>query len=311
MLPYFPLLKDKYEMAMDVRGGVMSLIEVEEDKFAAQVAMKQEIVASDALYYMQCPADAEALAWEALEILLPDMAEHLAQYFALERQGGAWTWTNRLLGTMDTFQFGEADTLPCSPLAWIGRQIQEDLILMRAGAEGEAILCAGLLCFGAGWCLEDKMRRPFLQIHDPVPGFREHIGTPADLLMRRLKPHRSVGRLNWSITSTDQLNLAPCLAAQWQMSRYGMTPDNVGRRVCFRVERQTLTRLPRTGGTLFTIRTYVNTLDEVIADPAHLHRLASVLRDYPDALKEYKGMTPYFDTLMAYLDARLGIISNG
>lgn len=308
MLPYFPLLKDEYEMAMDVRGGVTSLIEVEEDKFVAQVALKQEIIALDASYYVQCPADAEAMAWEALEILLPDMAEHLAQYFALEQRGETWTWTNRLLGTIDTFRFGSADALPCSPLEWIGRQIQEDLILMRAGERGAAILCAGLLCFGAGWCLEDKRNLPFLQIHDPVPGFREQIGTPADLLMRRLKPHRFVGRLNWSIISTDQLNLAPRLAAQWQTSRYGMTPENVGQRVCFRVERQTLTRLPRTGGTLFTIHTYVNTLDEVIADPEHLHRLANVLREYPDALKAYKGMTPYFDILMAYLDARLAAL---
>ncbi len=307
MLSYFPLLHDRYEMAMDVRGGVTSLIEVEKDKFAAQVALKHEIIASDASYYVQYPVDTEALAWEALEVLLPNMAERLSQYFTLERRGDAWTWTNQMSGTTHTFQFGNADTLPCSPLEWIGRQIQEDLILMRASEDGAATLCAGLLCFGAGWCLEDKMRRPFLQIHDPVPGFHEQIGTPADLLLRRLKPYRSAGRLNWSITSTDQLDLAPRLAAQWQMSRYGMTPQDVGRRVCFRVERQTLTRLPRTEGTLFTIHTYVNTLDEVVADEARLRRLTNVLHGYPNALKEYKGMTPYFNTMMAYLDARLDI----
>ena len=304
MIPYFPLLHDQFEMAMDVRGGVTSLVEVEPEKFAAQVALRAEIIASDAPYHVQCPDDTDAMAWEALEILLPNMAEHLGQHFTLERRDDVWTWTNRLLSTREEFKFADTDTLPCSPLEWVGRQVQEDLILMRAKEDSEAILCAGLLCFGAGWCLDDKIGRPFLQIHDPVPGFRAQVGTPADLLLRRLKPHRPVGRLNWSITSTDQLNLAPRLAAQWHKTRYGIAPADVGQRVRFRVERQTLTRLTRAQGTLFTIHTYVNTLDEVTDDPARLRRLASVLREYPDALKEYKGMTPYYDALMAYLDVR-------
>jgi hypothetical protein len=127
--------------------------------------------------------------------------------------------------------------------------------------------------------------------------------------MRRLKVERPVSRLNWSITSTDQLNLAPALAAEWHPSRYAITPENAGERVFFRIEFQTLTRLPQTGGILFTIHTYVTPLSEVVEDPASLRRLTAVMRDFPETMKDYKGMHPYYPALMRYLETRLAGVS--
>ena len=311
MLPYFPLTGDTYQLTMDAQAGVASLIEVEADKYPAELALKSEILASRPSYYMQCPPETEPLAWEMLELLLPDMAANLPQHFALQRDGNRWTWTNHLLNTTTTFILGDPSTLPLPPLDWMGRQVQEDLILMREGADGEAICAGGHLCFGSAWCLEDKIGMSFLNIHEDVPGFRSQVGTPSDLLMRRLKPNRSVARLNWSVTCNDQLNLAPILASDWHKNRYGITLDNAANRFFFRVERQTLTRLPQTRGILFTIHTYLNPLEDVICDPARLRRLAAVLHDYPAALITYKGMTPYFDTLLAYLDMRLMDLTPG
>lgn len=311
MIPYFPLTSDDYEMSMNARPGVTSLIEVEPERYDEQIGMKQEILASDLNYYFKCPPEASPMAWEALEILLPDMAANLPHYFALEIEGSRWKWTNALLGTSHLFVLGDLSTLPLPPLDWLGRQVQEDLILMSEGADGETFCCAGHLCFGSAWCLDEKMGQSFLQIHDIVPEFRERIGVPSDLLMRRLKPNRAVGRLNWGVTSANTLNLAPALAAQWHQSRQGITEGNVAERLFFRVERQTLTRLPRTRGVLFTIHTYVHPLHEVIADPDRLRRLTAVMRHYPTAMKEYKGMTAYFEVMLAFLEERLAALNSG
>ena len=311
MIPYFPLTRDEYEMPMNAQAGVPALIEVEEDRYAAQLTLKDAILASDPNYYFQCPPEAVPLAWESLEIVLADMAANLPQHFALKTRGERWTWTNRLLGTTTEFTLGDSASLPLSPLDWLGRQVQEDLILMAEGADGETFCVGGHLCFGSAWSLGEKRGESFLQIHDPVPEFRERIGTPSDLLMRRLKPGRPVARANWSVTSTDRLNLAPALAHEWHPSRDGITTENAGERVFFRVEYQTLTRLPRTRGILFTIHTYINPLSEVISDPARLRRLTAVLRGYPDALKFYKGMTPYFDTLLTFLETRVAALKDG
>ena len=223
----------------------------------------------------------------------------------LSKCGTDWTFKNALLETETTFTLFDAKALPLPPLDWMGRQVQEDLILMRENETGDSICVAGQLCFGSAWSLEEKLGKSFLSIHDPVPEFRERIGAPSDLLMRRLKPERPVSRLNWSVTSASHLNLAPKLKHEWSRSREGITPENVGARIFFRVERQTLTRLPRTQGILFTIHTYITPLAEVISDAARLKRLTSVLRDYPESMKLYKGMIPYFDTLLEYLEFQM------
>jgi hypothetical protein len=305
MLPYFPLTSDRYEMPMNARAEAGALIEVEPAKYSEEIALKQQIIASDPRYYVKCQPDVQPLAWEAIELLLPDMAKHYPAEFELEVQGDRWTWTNRLLNMTTTFVLGADASLPSPPLYWLGLQVQEDLILMAEREDGDAVCVAGHLCFGSVWCLDDKIGRNFLQVHDPVPEFRERIGAPSDQLMRRLKPGRPVSRANWTLAGTAQLNLAPALAAEWRAASGGITPENVAERVFFRVERQTLTRLPRTRGILFTIHTYLNPLGEVVAEPARLRRLASVLSDYPEAAKDYKGMRPFFDTVIAYLANRL------
>jgi hypothetical protein len=304
MMYAFPFESDRFEMAMDARAGVSSLIEVEPDKYHAQIALKQDILASDPNAYYICPPNAEPLAWEALELLLPDMARNLPDYFGLDTQGRRWTWTNRLLGRTTTFDLDEPATLPTAPLDWLGRQVQEDLILMAAGDTGESVCVGGHLCFSSGWSLGDQIGRTFGQIHGEVPHFAERLGRPADLLMRRLKPNRPVERLNWTVHATDQLNLTPMRAEEWRRSRAEVTPGNAGDRCFLRLERQTLSRLPRTGGVLFTIHTYLHPMSEVAAEPGRARRLAAVLRDMPAATRAYKGLTSYIDPLLAYLDAR-------
>lgn len=302
MLYAFPFDNDRYEMAMNARAGVGALIEVEPDRYAAQLALKRDILASDEAYYFQCPPTAEPLAWEALEILLPHMAKTLPQFFSLNAMNPRWVWRNKLTDETTRFTPGVTDSLPRSPLDWLGRQVQEDLIFMAPGSEGGTVCVAGHLCFASGWSLGDKLGRTFSQVHAEVPEFAERLGRPADLLMGRLKAGRPVERLNWTIHATDQLNLAPVLAHEWTRSRHEVTPKNAGTQCVLRLERQTLTRLPRTVGTLFTIHTYVHPMAEVAVDPARARRMAAILRDMPEATRRYKGLTPYINPLLSYLD---------
>ena len=300
----FPLNSDRFEMAMDARAGVHSLIEVDTAEYRKQIALKRDILASDPAYYFQCPPGAEPLAWEALETLLPDMARALPQHFALETRGRRWTWTNRLLGRTTAFGPDAPASLPRPPLDWLGRQVQEDLILLADNGAGESVCVGGHLCFSSGWSLGDQIGRTFAQVHAEVPQFSERLGRPTDLLMQRLKPGRPAGRVNWTVHATDRLNLAPSLASEWQQGRAEVTSTNAGDRCVLRLERQTLSRLPRTGGVLFTIHTRLHPMADVSADPARARRLAAVLRDMPPATRAYKGMTAYIDALLAYLDTR-------
>jgi uncharacterized cupin superfamily protein len=303
MLRYFPFEHDEYDMPMNARAGVGTLIEVEESEYARQLALKTSIIESHLDYYFRCPDDYLPLAWECIELVLPNMAEHHPSSFRLIIDGDNWTWTNSLLSTATSFTMGDLSSLPLHPLDWLGRQVQEDLILMAETDDGNTVCVGGQLCFPAGWCLDDKLGKNFLHIHEEVPQFIERIGRPADLMMRRLKPGRPTGRLNWTIGTKNELNLAPRLSHEWVTSRRGITSENAGDRCFLRIERQTFSRLPVTRGILFTIHTYINSVSEVVEDEQRLNRFTAVIKGIPRATREYKGMAAYADDLIDYLES--------
>lgn len=70
----------------------------------------------------------------------------------------------------------------------------------------------------------------------------------------------------------------------------------------FRSERQSLRRLPRTGGVVFTIRTYFVPVMEIAKEPYVPGRLASAVRSWGDDVARYKGRERYQDVLLEYLD---------
>ena len=289
---------------MDASALMGLLLDIEPDHFAAPAALKAAILKSDVPYYCLCPPDAEGLAWEALELLLVGAARDWPQFFALDWAASMWTWTHKLFGETTRFRPGEGGTLPLPPLEWLGRQFQEDLVLMAAGDGGEPVCAAGTLCFGSGWCLGDKIGKPFLAAHAEVPGFEGLAGRASDLLLRRLKPCRPVARWNWTLPATGRLNLAPALASEWGGAGGIVTPENAGDRCFLRAERQTLSRLPRTGGILFMIHTYLTPLSQAVADPKDRRALLAHVHSLPPAMIAYRGMTEYADALMDYLEQK-------
>jgi len=72
----------------------------------------------------------------------------------------------------------------------------------------------------------------------------------------------------------------------------------------FRSERQTLRRLPRSGGVVFTIRTYFHPITEICDEPYVPGRLASAVRSWGPDVSKYKGKEMYGDVLLEYLDKR-------
>jgi hypothetical protein len=197
---------------------------------------------------------------------------------------------------------GDSASLPLPPLDWVGRQMQEDLLILSGNAEDGMPLVAGQLCFPNGWCLDDKMGKSFLGIHHEVPLFAHHLGRSSSLLLERLKPERPVWRINWSLKATPRLNLIPRFFAEERQAH--LTPANIGACCFLRLERQTLSRLPRTGCILFTIHTYQAPLDAVVESADVARRIAGVVRTVPEEMLLYKGIASFLDPLLTYLAAK-------
>jgi hypothetical protein len=185
------------------------------------------------------------------------------------------------------------------PLAEICGWAAEDFCLIRPGPEGP-LLIAAILCFPSRWRLSDKIGRPLIAIHKPVPTYAETLGRPVDRFMGSLKPGRLAVRYNWSVHEDPTL---------FQPSGHGrgeydpsIKPENAGESLWLRVERQTFRRLPESGVVVFGIRTHVTPLAEIVAVPGEASRLAAAVRGVPVEMERYKSLMPFRAALLDYLD---------
>lgn len=215
--------------------------------------------------------------------LLAEMPEYYQQ--ALPGSEGAQREVSEVLG------------LPGQTFTEIGAAHAEDFLILRAGGDQELI--AGHLCFANGWCLDEKIGRPLLDIHAPVPGYAEKLGAPTRNLLERLKPGRPVGRLNWSMKPTNRLDLSSRWNDWLRSVICDVTPQNAGERCFLRVERQTLIALPESACVLFTIHTYQQALVTLATEQKAL--LQGVLETIPPEMADYKGLTPVLGSTLRWL----------
>jgi heme-dependent oxidative N-demethylase alpha subunit-like protein len=183
------------------------------------------------------------------------------------------------------------------PLELVGRAVPEDVCVHLPGSDGRLILVAGCVCFPNKWLLADKIGKPVVAIHEPVPGYEPQIGVPVDRLMERMAPDRLMVRANWGITDGGEL-FAP---TPWHLE--APEPSGLAERFWLRIERQTVRSLPLTGAVIFTIRTLHAPLAILRTDREAAVLLARALRELPHQLADYKlGGTAVRDAVLDWLD---------
>lgn len=176
----------------------------------------------------------------------------------------------------------------------LGRLVQEDLLLLVAGDEGEEHrLVAGALCFPSRWRLQDKLGKPLTPIHAPVPDYAEALAKRVNRVFAALHAERPVQRLNWSVIETPELHLLAEESAREKKERDLSGPFYL------RVERQTLRRLPETGATVFGVKTYVTPLADLPQEArAELRRRIAAMTAAEAA---YKGGERWREAALARL----------
>ena len=183
------------------------------------------------------------------------------------------------------------------PLLTASQLVQDDLVLMRKGETGWR-LAAACLCFPSSWRLRDKFGKPMHEVHGPVPGYGA--GTRNNDLINRMFDNLQVPviRWNWSLYGDDVLYHPESGNID---RRFG--DGTIADRVFFRLERQTLRKLPG-GDILFTIRIMIDPMEAMeshLEGPQLARALIDQLQDLsPDEL-DYKGYTAERDRLIARL----------
>lgn len=265
---YFPLTSDQFHHDFGVRAlpPEQSVIEATE-LYDEQIQLRRQQLQRDRDAYFRAddtclPAQQEALQW------IVDQADFLELPLGGDEP----------------------------PLLAAGRHVQEDLVLMRDDFASGYPIVAGVVCFPSGWCIADKMDKNVWDVHQPVPEFARLAATKTVKLLRGLKPLRPVWRMNWGVRSSAELDQSPQRLAQ--LNPAAIDGSNAGQRCMFRVERQTLTRLPG-GAILFTIHTHQASVASLSAEQRAL--LCGTLASCPEATLRYKGIWPFRAALLEYL----------
>ncbi|KAF2878148.1 hypothetical protein BDV95DRAFT_480568 [Massariosphaeria phaeospora] len=216
---------------------------------------------------------------------------------------------------MDNIATGETFDIVARPLAedpmqMAGRLVQDDLAIMFERPDGQYYLLAGSILLAGFWRLADKFGMPLSEIHTSgdVPQFREKLEKGMMNFFRRVQPDKAVLRNNYFIQVDDDLAWSRSIgsedAGEEGIGWYSAEKDIVVEKHWFRSERQSLRRLPRSGGVVFTIRTYFHRITDVCEEPYVPGRLASAVRSWGDDVSRYKGKERYGDVLLEYLDRK-------
>lgn len=248
-----------------------------------------------------CRTAPEALP-AALELL-----EELRTYLP-QRYPTLYQWTEK--GIRNLWSGEDLDTtsrpLPEDPMQTCARLVQDDLAIMIERADGQYYLLAGAVLLAGFWRLEDKYGMPLSEIHTSgdVPQFKEKLEKGMMNFFRRLKPEELVARNNYFLQVDDDLAWSHSIGSEdsdgisWNTAE----KDRAIEHHFFRSERQTLHRLPKSGGVVFTIRTYFHPVTEVAREDYVPGRLASAVRSWGDDVSRYKGKEKYQGVLLEYLD---------
>ncbi len=174
--------------------------------------------------------------------------------------------------------------------------IADDICVLTPDDRGVPRLSAAVLCSPNRWRLAEKIGGTMSDIHGPVARYADDLASPVNAMLMRLSAEKPIWRINWGIANHPSL---------FQPDIPPVTPDMDPADMWFRVEWQTLRRMPVTGAILFTIRTYVEKLSDFMKrDYAVVHDIADLINKIPENVAVYKSIAPYREKLFAYFETR-------
>jgi hypothetical protein len=303
----FPFAEDQYMYSVNiephVKGKQGSCTEFAfdvDEHYVGECLDKLITLESDRGRYKVLPHMMDA-QWDFVELTMDALSNDYPEHFLLKKDGLNWTWENKLLNIKQSFVFGDASTMPMDPFEFMSRQVQGDFVLLDQRDE-TLYADGGFVTSQADWSLAFDVGMSWKEWHAPVPRATE-LGVMDRALkyLLNLQLGSPVRRLNWTMTVNPRLDTSPENYPLWGADRNTVNPENVADKVHLRVELQTLFRLPRSNGVLFSVRCYLMSLRELSSYPRWAKRLHRVQKTMHPDLIEYKGMTKFHPMMVEWL----------
>ena len=185
----------------------------------------------------------------------------------------------------------ELQAAPSHERLWLASlETFEDLVVMVPSANSHCLMAASL-CSPSHWRLREKLGRPMARIHDPIPRIHDQLTPRIERIMQNIRAEQPVERFNWSLQADQDWFCWP------HEDGTAYPPETP---LYYRVERQTLTRLPHSGALAFTIRVHLHPLETVSQQPGALSALLAAVDETPADMAAYKSFDHYQQALQKY-----------
>jgi hypothetical protein len=303
----FPFAEDQYMYSVNIephikgkQGTVCEFPFDVDEHYVGECLDKQLTLDLDRGRYAALPHMMDA-QWDFVELTMEALSNDYPEHFSLKKDGLNWTWENKPLNIKQSFVFGDASTMPMDPFEFMSKQVQGDFVLLDQRDE-TLYADAGFVTSQADWSLAFDVGMSWREWHAPVPRATE-LGVMDRALkyLLNLQLGSPVRRLNWTMTVNPRLDTSPENYPLWGTDRNTVNPENVADKVHLRVELQSLFRLPRSNGIVFSIRCYLMSLKELSSYPRWAKRLHRVQKTMHPDLIEYKGMTKFHPMMVEWL----------
>ncbi len=232
-LPFTPWADPALRRLPGIQPAEPALAFAPDEAYAGQMALRDALIAAQCGAVLACLPEAERAAEELLGVAFEE-ARRLPGFSvgaaAVKRPDGVRVARDG------------------APLAVLGRIFQQDFCLMqKAAGSDEHVLTGAVLCFPAGWTLAEKIGRPLLRVHAPVPAYDAGLGRRVERLFEALRPGRALWRANAHFCAAPELWTPLREADPKPVKNTGMP--------YLRSERQVLFRLPESDAVVFSIHT--------------------------------------------------------
>ncbi|KAG8425918.1 hypothetical protein J3459_008612 [Metarhizium acridum] len=247
-----------------------------ESTYEEQIRLRKSIVEKYKTDVMQALPGSELACRELMEMVIQFLCARYPHQFMLIKG----VLVNRIRGTQ--YHVDRADGLQ-----FLLENVPEDFaIMLRDPKTGRYKLRAGIICASTGWNLGVKMGKGLAEIHGPVPDYRSKMQLSMDRFFTKFPAGKPVQRGAWGFEVGQHLYTPPGHPHLEGMKTQdpGLCPDDI----YFRVDWQTLRRLPLSGAIVFNFKAFFTPVKDLMDEPYIPSLCLKVLTESKANLREYK-----------------------
>ncbi|PGH28230.1 hypothetical protein AJ80_00121 [Polytolypa hystricis UAMH7299] len=247
---------------------------------------------------LTCLPSAAAACEEAMQEVVAFLCGQYPTMFQKETGSGGEMIKNMKTG--EAFAMGDSKQM--EPLEIAARLAMEDLSVLLPNDDGEYYMSATASLFPIGWAAEDRVGSSISEMHAPVPLWHKQVGKAVNKFMGRLTADTPMERSSYFVQVTaPEEPLSSILFQPDGLAHENLEP-NV-EQIVIRRERQTFSKLPKSGGILFTVKTSLTWVNELPLED--LENLVTEVKSWPDEVARYKGRDHWGGRLLAFAEAKL------